>query len=91
LKQQAGYGEAEAPLRFHHPERFNERGDGKWRGSLYGAALQGIRLGRDIIYRGTFEMALFQGDYRPGASHWAMLPSTLALQACTWVDHPSLR
>src|ERR1044072_3391124 len=26
LKQQMGYGEAEAVLRFHHPERFNSRG-----------------------------------------------------------------
>jgi GT2 family glycosyltransferase len=77
LRQQAGYGEAEALLRFHHPERFNERGDGKWRGSLYGAALHGLRLARDIIYRGTFGTALFQCIYRPGASHWAMLPSTL--------------
>jgi O-antigen biosynthesis protein len=77
LRQQAGYGEAEALLRFHHPERFNERGDGKWRGSLYGAALHGLCLARDIIYRGTFGTALFQCIYRPGASHWAMLPSTL--------------
>ena len=77
LRQQAGYGEAEALLRFHHPERFNHRGDGKWRGSLYGASLQGLRLARDIIYRGTFGTALFQSVYRPGTAHWAMLPSTL--------------
>jgi GT2 family glycosyltransferase len=81
LRQQAGYGEAEALLRFHHPERFNQRGDGKWRGSLYGASLQGLRLARDIIYRGTFGTALFQCVYRPGASHWAMLPSTLEWHA----------
>jgi GT2 family glycosyltransferase len=83
LRQQAGYGEAEALLRFHHPERFNHRGDGKWRGSLYGASLQGLRLARDIIYRGTFGTALFQSVYRPGASHWAMLPSTLEWHAAT--------
>lgn len=80
LRQQAGYGEAEALLRFHHPERFNERGDGKWRGSLYGDSLQGLRLASDIIYRGTFGTALFQCVYRPGAAHWAMLPSTLEWQ-----------
>ncbi len=77
LRQQAGYGDAEALLRFHHPERFNERGEGKWRGSLYGASLQGLRLAGDIIYRGTFGTALFQCVYRAGAAHWAMLPSTL--------------
>jgi O-antigen biosynthesis protein len=83
LRQQAGYGEAEALLRFHHPERFNQRGDGKWRGSLYGASLRGLRLARDIIYRGTFGTALFQCVYRPGASHWAMLPSTLEWHVAT--------
>ncbi len=41
LRQQAGYGEAEALLRFKHPDRFNGRGDGKWRGVLYGAVAPG--------------------------------------------------
>lgn len=77
LRQQAGYGEAEALLQFKHPERFNGRGDGKWRGVLYGPSLQGLRLGRDMIYRGTFGTGLFQCIYQPGPAHWAMLPSTL--------------
>jgi hypothetical protein len=77
LKQQAGYGEAEALLRFQHPERFNAWGHGKWRGVLYGAALQGLRLCGPIIYRGVFGSGLFQCLYQPGAAHWAMLPSTL--------------
>jgi GT2 family glycosyltransferase len=77
LRQQAGYGEAEALLRFKHPDRFNGRGDGKWRGVLYGASLQGLRLAQDIIYRGTFGTGLFQCVYQPGPAHWAMLPSTL--------------
>ncbi|HET6879209.1 MAG TPA: glycosyltransferase [Pirellulales bacterium] len=77
LKQQAGYGEAEALLHFKHPDRFNGRGEGKWRGVLYGASLQGLRFGRPIIYRGTFGTALFQCLYQPGPAHWAMLPSTL--------------
>jgi GT2 family glycosyltransferase len=77
LKQQAGYGEAEALLRFQHPERFNAWGHGKWRGVLYGAALQGLRLCGPIIYRGTFGSGLFQCVYQPGPAHWAMLPTTL--------------
>jgi GT2 family glycosyltransferase len=77
LKQQAGYGEAEALLRFKHPDRFNSRGDGKWRGVLYGLSLQGLRLSEPIIYRGTFGAGLFQSIYQPAAAHWAMLPSTL--------------
>jgi GT2 family glycosyltransferase len=77
FRQQAGYGEAEALLRFKHPDRFNGRGDGKWRGVLYGASLQGLRLADPIIYRGTFGTNLFQCVYQPVPAHWAMLPSTL--------------
>jgi GT2 family glycosyltransferase len=77
LRQQAGYGEAEALLRFKHPDRFNGRGDGKWRGVLYGASLLGLRLSPAIIYRGTFATGFFQCVYQPGPAHWAMLPGTL--------------
>jgi hypothetical protein len=75
--QQAGYGRAEALLRFKHPDKFNGRGDGKWRGVLYGHSLQGLRLDPAIIYRGTFGAGLFQCLYQPGPAHWAMLPATL--------------
>jgi O-antigen biosynthesis protein len=81
LRQQAGYGEAEAMLRFKHPDKFNGRGDGKWRGVLYGASLTGLRLGGPIIYRGTFSTGLFQTLYQPGPAHWAMLPGTLEWHA----------
>jgi GT2 family glycosyltransferase len=77
LKQQAGYGEAEALLHFKHPDRFTERGHGKWRGVLYGGSLQGLRLAGPIIYHGTFAAGLFQCLYRPSPAHWAMLPGTL--------------
>src|SRR5262249_11078279 len=88
FRQQAGYGEAEALLQFKHPDKFNSRGDGKWRGVLYGPSLRGLRIGRPIIYRGAFAAGFFQWLYQPGPSHWAMLPSTLewhvaiALVAC---------
>ena len=80
LRQQSGYGEAEALLRFKHPDRFNGRGNGKWRGVLYGNSLQGLVLGDAIIYRGTFGTGPFQCIYQPGPAHWAMLPSTLEWQ-----------
>jgi glycosyltransferase involved in cell wall biosynthesis len=83
LRQQAGYGEAEALLRFKHPDRFNGRGNGKWRGVLYGASGNGLRLSSDIIYRGTFGTGLFQCLYQPAPAHWAMLPSTLEWQLAT--------
>jgi O-antigen biosynthesis protein len=80
FRQQAGYGEAEALLRFKHPDKFNAYGSGKWRGVLYGASLQGVVLDQAIIYRGVFGSGLFQSIYQPGAAHWAMLPSTLEWQ-----------
>src|SRR5262249_13928254 len=79
--QQAGYGKAEALLRFKHPDKFNGRGDGKWRGVLYGASLKGLRLSDAIIYRGPFASGLFQCVYQPGPAHWAMLPSSLEWHA----------
>src|SRR5204863_8222654 len=60
-----------------HPEKFNGRGEGKWRGVLYGASLQGLRLSEAIIYRGTYATGLFQCIYQPGPAHWATLPVTL--------------
>lgn len=81
LRQQAGYGEAEALLRFKHPDKFNGRGDGKWRGVLYGASLRGLCLDGAPIYRGTFSTGLFQCLYQPAPAHWAMLPSTLEWHA----------
>lgn len=77
LCQQAGYGEAEALLWFDHPDRFNLRGEGKWRGTVYGAGLSGIRLSRSVVYRDTFASGLFQTLYQPGPAHWAMVPTTL--------------
>jgi hypothetical protein len=81
LRQQAGYGEAEALLRFKHPDKFNGWGDGKWRGVMYGASPGSIRFGKPIIYHGTFGTGLFQTIYRPCPAHWAMLPSTLEWHA----------
>ncbi|MHB1562034.1 MAG: glycosyltransferase, partial [Isosphaeraceae bacterium] len=81
FRQQAGYGEAEALLRFRHPARFNAWGQGKWRGMLYGISLQGLRLGGSMIHRGEFASGLFQCVYQPGPAHWAMLPSSLEWQA----------
>jgi GT2 family glycosyltransferase len=77
LRQQAGYGKAEALLQLKHPDQFNHFGGSKWRGVLYGDSLRGLRLTRPLIYRGTFGTGLFQCLYQPGPAHWAMLPSTL--------------
>jgi O-antigen biosynthesis protein len=80
LRQQAGYGAAEAMLHFKHPDKFNGRGDGKWGGVMYGASLRGLQVTAPIIYRGTFGTGMFQCLYQPGTAHWAMAPSTFEWQ-----------
>lgn len=77
MRQQAGYGEAEGLLWFDHPDRFNRRGESRWRGMLYGESVQGLRFGAPFIYHGTFGTGLFQTVYQPALAHWATLPSTL--------------
>jgi GT2 family glycosyltransferase len=77
LKQQKGYGHAEGILKFKHPDRFNERGDSRWHGSIYGVSAWGLRIGRPIIYHGIFGAGLFQTLYTRGPAHWPMIPGCL--------------
>jgi O-antigen biosynthesis protein len=79
LKQQRGYGEAEALLKYKHPDHFNTLGAGLWRGRIYGADI-GIRFGRDVIYHGVFGTGFFQTIYRRQASVAAMM-----LQSVEWL------
>ncbi|MFN4242440.1 MAG: glycosyltransferase [Tepidisphaerales bacterium] len=76
LRQQRGYGEAEALLRYKHPEHFNTLGASHWRGRIYGGDAVGVRLGTDVIYHGIFGTGLFQTLYRtPPSLLAAMLMS----------------
>lgn len=76
LKQQRGYGEAEALLRYKHPEHFNTLGASHWRGRIYGGDGIGVRVGADVIYHGVFGTGLFQTLYRtPPSMLAAMLMS----------------
>jgi GT2 family glycosyltransferase len=63
LKQQSGYGEAEALLVRKHPEYFNLLGGSMWRGRIYGTAKHGIVARRPIIYHGVFGSSWFQTLY----------------------------
>jgi hypothetical protein len=63
LKQQHGYGEAEALLVRKHPEYFNSIGGSIWRGRIYTASKFGVLLRPPIIYRGLFGSAGFQSLY----------------------------
>ncbi|HOC56389.1 MAG TPA: glycosyltransferase [Verrucomicrobiota bacterium] len=63
LKQQIGYGEAEALLVRKHPECFNSFGGSLWRGRIYTSAGLGSLIQPPIIYRGLFGSAGFQSLY----------------------------
>ena len=61
LRQQRGYGRAEALVAARHPHRFNRLGTALWRGRIYG---HGARLStRQRIYRGAFGGAAYQSVY----------------------------
>jgi len=77
LKQQAGYGEAEALLARKHPEYFNSVGNGIWRGRIYSSSKHGVVLQRSIIYHGTFGTGFFQTLYSPAPSFALMLATSL--------------
>jgi cellulose synthase/poly-beta-1,6-N-acetylglucosamine synthase-like glycosyltransferase len=63
LKQQQGYGEAEALLVRKHPEYFNVLGGSIWQGRIYSPARFGITTRSPIIYHGLFGTGLFQSLY----------------------------
>ncbi len=78
LKQQSGYGEAEALLAQKHPEFFNSFGDGIWRGRIYAAAKAGVVVRRPMIYHGPFGSGFFQRLYSPEPALPLMLSASLA-------------
>ena len=73
LKQQQGYGEAEALLVRRPPEYFNWFGGSQWRGRIYSPAKLGVTMGAPIIYHGSFATGFFQTLYSPGPSMTLML------------------
>jgi GT2 family glycosyltransferase len=77
LRQQHGYGEAEALLVRKHPECFNSLGGSVWRGRIYATANFGVRLRRSIIYHGFFASAGFQSLYASEPAQTLMLCTTL--------------
>jgi hypothetical protein len=78
LRQQAGYGRAEALLYFKHPSRFNPLGHSRWAGRIYGGDRRGPVLSRQArVYGGPFGTGLFQTLYEPAPSALRHLPSTL--------------
>jgi hypothetical protein len=73
LKQQRGYGEAEALLVHKHPEYFNALGGSIWRGRIYGTSLFSVRLQPPVIYHGLFGTGMFQALYSAAPAGTLML------------------
>lgn len=70
LRQQAGYGRAEALLMKDHPQRFGLLGGARWSGGIYGDQTGGdLAAGR--IFHGPLGLGLFQGIYQAGPRCWA--------------------
>ena len=77
VKQQRGYGAAEAMLVRKHPEYFNFFGASIWHGRIYTAAKIGVTLRQPMIYHGTFASGFFQSIYSPPPSVALMLLTSL--------------
>jgi GT2 family glycosyltransferase len=77
LKQQMGYGKAEAMLFRKHPGKFNTLGTAKWAGRIYGGIRAGLALSRGCIYYGPFGSGLFQRVYHSPHSWLADFPLSI--------------
>ncbi len=70
LRQQRGYGRAEALLMKDHPERFGPLGGARWFGGIYGDNAGGLGLSEGSIFHGPMGEGLFQGIYQQGNRCW---------------------
>jgi hypothetical protein len=67
LRQQAGYGHAEALLMQVHPQRFGVLGGARWRGLIYGTDDRALSPDEGAIFHGPCGTGLFQVIYSTGA------------------------
>jgi glycosyltransferase involved in cell wall biosynthesis len=77
LKQQAGYGEAEALLARKHPDFFGPLGGSIWRGRIYASGKAGLITRRAVIYHGLFGSGFFQKLYTPMPASATLLATSL--------------
>ena len=95
LRQQKGYGNAEAHLQRRYPGRFNFFGYPVWEGGVYDSVQSHLRqqglpfVFRPRIYRGSFCGAQFQTLYQPFVTWWFQIFSTaewLVLIFCSFAS-----
>ncbi len=65
LKQQYGYGKAEALLERKWPSRYNRAGSSRWSGRIYDSPAIGTVRRRAMVRYGTWGSGLFQSIYEP--------------------------
>jgi GT2 family glycosyltransferase len=84
LKQQYGYGKAEALLERKWPSRYNRAGASRWSGRIYERPVSSSSRRRPLVRYGTWGTGLFQSIYDPPPSTLASLmrmPESLLLLA----------
>jgi len=82
LRQQYGYGEAEALLERKWPSRYNRAGSSRWSGRIYDSPAAGPARRRPMIRYGTWGEGLFQSIYEPAPgtfSSFLLAPESLLL------------
>jgi GT2 family glycosyltransferase len=65
LRQQYGYGKAEALLERKWPSRYNRAGSSRWSGRIYDPPASGPGRRRPLVRYGTWGSGLFQSIYEP--------------------------
>jgi len=76
LRQQYGYGKAEALLERKWPNRYNRAGSSRWSGRIYDAPSLGSAGRRAMVRYGTWGSGLFQSIYRPAPGRFENLVLT---------------
>ncbi|MEJ7843375.1 MAG: glycosyltransferase, partial [Rubrobacter sp.] len=100
LKQQRGYGRADAMLGRKWPDKYNAVGYLRWAGRLYGRGLPRLfGWRRERVFHGTWGSGLFQSVYQPASGglgnlplmpEWHLFGLAFAALAVLGVDWPPL-
>src|SRR5207302_2366843 len=86
LRQQRGYGRAEALVEARHPDRFTPLGTARWKGRIYNPLVPAIA--RPRVYHGIYGAAAYQSVYQGGGhaldlAHQVGVPLAVLMLATT--------